>query len=113
MEGEIASALLFRRVIRRRQKSRRYKRRYWVHPAISCRLLEGNWCDSLGGLASTYTTQKKGRYTYMPRVEFETTIPVLEQINTVHALQSATTVIGSLLSTATLVGFLLDKYTLY
>jgi hypothetical protein len=43
MEEERAFALLLRRVIRCRQKSRRYKRRYWVHPLISCRLLKGQF----------------------------------------------------------------------
>jgi hypothetical protein len=30
----------------------------------------------------------------MPRVEFEPTIPVIEQANTVHALDAVATVIG-------------------
>jgi hypothetical protein len=43
MEEEIAFALLLRRIIRRRQKIRRYKRRYSVQPLISCRLLKGRF----------------------------------------------------------------------
>jgi hypothetical protein len=34
----------------------------------------------------------------MPRVGFEPTIPVFEQAKTVHALDRATTVIGSMLN---------------
>jgi hypothetical protein len=42
MEEEIAFALLLRRLIRR-QKSRRYKRRYWLHPLISFHLFKGQF----------------------------------------------------------------------
>jgi hypothetical protein len=39
-------------------------------------------------------TQNKGTQTFMPRVGFEPTIPVFEQMKTVHALNGAATLIG-------------------
>jgi hypothetical protein len=42
----------------------------------------------------TTQTQNKHTQTFMPRVGFEPTIPVLEQAKTVHALDRAATVIG-------------------
>jgi hypothetical protein len=44
----------------------------------------------------TTKTQNKRTQTSMPRVEFEPTIPVFERAKTVHALDCAATVIGSL-----------------
>jgi hypothetical protein len=40
--------------------------------------------------------QNKRRQTFMSRVGFEPTIPVLEWAKTVHALDSAATVIGNI-----------------
>jgi hypothetical protein len=45
----------------------------------------------------TTQTQNKRTHTYMPRVGFEPTIPVLNRANTVHALDRAASVIGSTL----------------
>jgi hypothetical protein len=42
----------------------------------------------------TPETQNKCTQTFMPRVVFEPTIQVLQRVKTVHALDSATTVIG-------------------
>jgi hypothetical protein len=42
----------------------------------------------------TTETQNKRKQTFMPRVVFETMIPVLERAKTVHALDRAATVIG-------------------
>jgi hypothetical protein len=39
-------------------------------------------------------TQKKCTQTFMPRVEFEPTIPVLERVKIFYALDHAATVIG-------------------
>jgi hypothetical protein len=44
----------------------------------------------------TTQTQNKRTQTSMPRVGFEPTIPVFERAKTVHALDGAATVIGSL-----------------
>jgi hypothetical protein len=41
-------------------------------------------------------TQNKRTQTLMPRVGFESTTPVFERAKTVHALDRAATVIGSL-----------------
>jgi hypothetical protein len=46
----------------------------------------------------TIETQNKLTQTSMPRVGFETTIPVFEQVKTVHALERVATVMGSVLS---------------
>jgi hypothetical protein len=43
----------------------------------------------------TTQTHNKRTQTYMPRVEFEPTTPVFEEAKTVHALDGAATVIGS------------------
>jgi hypothetical protein len=48
---------------------------------------------------TTQTQKKTYTQTSMPRVGFEPTIPVLEWAKTVHALDSAATVIGLLLYT--------------
>jgi hypothetical protein len=48
----------------------------------------------------TTQTQNKLRETSMPWVRFEPTIPVLERAKTVHALDRAATVIGSLLTSS-------------
>jgi hypothetical protein len=45
----------------------------------------------------TTQTQNKRIQTSVPRVGFEPTIPAFERVETVHALDSATTVIGFLL----------------
>jgi hypothetical protein len=45
-------------------------------------------------LHRTTQTQKKRGQTSMPRVGFETTIPVFERAKTFHALDRATYVIG-------------------
>jgi hypothetical protein len=42
----------------------------------------------------TAQTQNKGTQTSMPQVGFEPMIPVFERAKTVHALDSAATVIG-------------------
>jgi hypothetical protein len=44
----------------------------------------------------TTQTQNKHTQTFMPRVEFEPTIPVLERAKAVHALDRAATVIGTI-----------------
>jgi hypothetical protein len=43
----------------------------------------------------TTQTQKKCTQTSLPEVVFEPTIPVFEQVKTIHALDRAVTVIGS------------------
>jgi hypothetical protein len=42
----------------------------------------------------TAQTQNKCTHTFMPRVDFEPTIPALERAKTGHALDRAATVIG-------------------
>jgi hypothetical protein len=44
----------------------------------------------------TTQTQNKRKYTSMPRVEFEPTIPVFERAKTIHALDRAASVFGSI-----------------
>jgi hypothetical protein len=44
----------------------------------------------------TAQTQNKDKQTSVPRVGFESTTPALDQTKTVHALDSAATVIGSI-----------------
>jgi hypothetical protein len=43
----------------------------------------------------TTRTKDKRTQTFMPRVEFEPTIPVFERAKIVHALDSAATIIGT------------------
>jgi hypothetical protein len=43
----------------------------------------------------TTQTRNKHTQTSMPRVEFEATTPVFEQVKTIHALDHAATVIGT------------------
>jgi hypothetical protein len=69
MKEEIAFALLLLRVIRRRQKSRRYKRRYWVHPLISCRILKGQFYTLFSDLRDS--PEKFFSYFRMPVKTFD------------------------------------------
>jgi hypothetical protein len=64
-------------------------------------------------LHRTTQMQNKRTQTHMPSVGFESTIPVFERTKTVHALDSAATVIGTNNGKYSLLGnrFVISNYT--